>query len=114
MEIKLIIGIIRRDRLGPVEENLKQVGVERIDVSKVMGYGEYHNYFTHDWMADEIRIEIFTRQHKVDAITGAIMEAASTGVPGDGVVAVVPIEKLFLIRAKAEATPENFWPKSES
>lgn len=27
-------------------------------------------------------------------------------------VAVVPVDKLFLIRTKAEATPENFWPKA--
>jgi nitrogen regulatory protein P-II 1 len=113
METKLIVAIIRRDKLGQVEDKLRHVGVERIDVSKVKGYGEYHNFFTHDWMEDEVRIEIFTRQHKVDAIAGAIMDAAHTGVPGDGVVAVVPIDRLFLIRTKAEATPQNFWPKSE-
>ncbi len=76
METKLIVAIIRRDKLEPVEENLRHVGVERIDVSKVKGYGEYHNFFTHDWMEDEIRIEIFTRQHKVEAIAGAIRNAS--------------------------------------
>lgn len=35
MDIKHIIAIIRRDRLEPVEEKLKTVGVERINVSKV-------------------------------------------------------------------------------
>ena len=29
----------------------------------------------------------------------------------DGIVAVVPVEKFFLIRTRAEATPDEFWPK---
>jgi hypothetical protein len=32
-------------------------------------------------------------------------------LPGAGIVAVVPVEKLFLIRTRAEATPEEFWPR---
>ena len=56
-------------------------------------------------------MDIFTRHDEVDRITAAIMEGAHTGAPGDGVVAVMPIEKFFLIRTRAEATPEEFWPK---
>jgi nitrogen regulatory protein P-II 1 len=113
MDIKLIIAIIRSDRLEPVEQRLQDIGVERINVSKVKGYGEYRDFFARDWMVEEVQIEIFTRQHKVDEITAAIMEAAHTGVPGDGIVAVIPIDKLFLIRTRSEATPEEFWPKAE-
>ncbi len=111
MDTKLIIAIIRRDRLEPVEQKLQEIGVERINVSKVKGYGEYRDFFARDWMVEEVQIEIFTRQYKVESIATAIMEAAHTGVPGDGVVAVIPIDKLFLIRTRAEATPEEFWPK---
>lgn len=112
MDIRQIVAIIRSDRLEAVEEKLKGVGVERINVSKVKGYGEYRDFFARDWMVEEVRLEIFTRQHKVDAIIGAIVEAAHTGVPGDGVVAVLPVDKLYLIRTMAEATPENFWPET--
>ena len=111
MEIKLIVAIIRSDRLEPVEDKLKELGVERVNVSKVKGYGEYRDFFARDWMVQEVRVEIFTRQHKVDTIAGAIMEAAHTGVPGDGVVAILPVDRLFLIRTKEEATVESFWPK---
>jgi nitrogen regulatory protein P-II 1 len=112
MEIKQIVAIIRSDRLQHVEESLKNVGVERINVSKVKGYGEYRDFFARDWMVDEVRIEVYTRQHKVQAIASAIMEAAHTGIPGDGIVAVLPVDTLYLIRTKAEATAENFWPKT--
>ncbi len=111
MDIKQIVAIIRRDKLEPVEKKLQHMRVERINVSKVKGYGEYHDFFTSDWMVDEVRIEIFTRSDEVESITAAIMEAAHTGVPGDGIVAVVPVEKFFLIRTRAEATPDEFWPK---
>ncbi len=114
MDIKLVVAFIRRDRLEQVEDKLRRVGVERIDVSNVKGYGEYRNFFSRDWKGDEVRIEIVTRCHEVEAIAEAIMEAAHTGLPGDGVVAVLPVEKLFLVRTRTEATPEEFWPKRSS
>jgi nitrogen regulatory protein P-II 1 len=113
VDTKLIVAIIRRDRLEAVEEKLQKIGVERINVSKVKGYGEYRDFFARDWMVEEVRIEIFTKQEEVDGITTAIMDAAHTGLPGDGVVAVVPLDKLFLIRTRYEATPEEFWPKRQ-
>jgi nitrogen regulatory protein P-II 1 len=114
MDINLIIAIIRRDKLEDVEKRLQDLGVERITVSKVKGYGEYHDFFARNWMVEEVRVEIFTRKDEVEMITAAIMEAAHTGLPGDGVVAVVPTEKFFLIRTRSEATPQEFWPASGS
>ncbi len=110
MDFKLIIAIIRVDKLEEVEKKLREIGVERINVSKVKGYGEYQDFFARNWMVEEVRIEVFTRQDETEAISAAIMEAAHTGLPGDGVVAVMPIEKLFLVRTKSEAIPGEFWP----
>lgn len=111
MDIRLVMAYMPRDRLEKVEQKLKQVGVERIDVSKVKGYGEYRDLAATDWMVQEVRLDVLTRQEKVAAVTAAILEAAHVGLPGDGVIAVLPVEKLFLIRTRAEATPEEFWPK---
>ena len=114
MDIKLVVGYMPRDRLEKVEAALRRVGVERIDVSKVKGYGEYHHTESTDWMAEEVKVEVVTRQHKVDAIVRAILDAAHVALPGAGVVAVLPVDKLYLIRTGAEATPEEFWPKPET
>ena len=111
MEIKLVLAIIRHDRLEAVEEALKPIGVERFNTTKVKGYGEYRNFFATDWMTEEVKVEIFTRQHHVESVTSAILEAAHTGVAGDGVVAVLPVDKFFLVRTRSEATPEEFWPR---
>jgi nitrogen regulatory protein P-II 1 len=110
MDAKLIIANIGSDRLQEVEKRLERMGVERINVSKVKGFGEYHNFFAPNWLTDEVRIEVFTKREEAEAIASAIMDAAHTGVPGDGVIAIVPIEKLYVIRTRSEATPENFWP----
>ena len=113
-EFSLIIANFRREKLEEVEKKLEKMGVERINVSKVRGFGEYHNYFAPNWLESEVRVEIFTKRHEVEAIVSTIMHTArsgETGYPGDGVVAVLPIEKLYLIRTCAEATPETFWPQ---
>lgn len=114
MDINLVIAIIRRDKLEEVERKLQDIGVERINVSKVKGYGEYHDFFARDWMVEEVRLEIFTRTDEVKAITTAIMDSAHTGLPGDGILAVVSVEKFFLIRTRAEAIPGEYWPPSGS
>ncbi len=110
MDIKHIIAMFPRDRLDDVEEKLRKIHVERVDVCKVRGYGEYRNFYTRDWMVEEVRLDVFTREDEVDVVVAAIMEGAHTDAPGAGVVAVVPVEKFFLIRTRAEATPEEFWP----
>ena len=107
MNLSVVIAIIRRDRLEHTERALRELGVTGISVSKVKGYGEYHNFFTADWMVENIRLEIFTRKDKVDAITATIMKTAHTGTPGDGVVVVYPIERFFNIYHRSEATPDH-------
>lgn len=109
---KLIVANIRSDRLNDVEKTLEKLGVERINVCKVKGFGEYHNFFAPNWLSSEVRVEIFTKEEEVDVITAAIMDAAHTGVPGDGVVAVLPIERLYLVRTRSPATAESFWRRA--
>ncbi len=106
MDLRAIIAIIRRDRLEPVEESLRDLGIRGITVSKVKGYGEYHNFFASDWMMDSVRIEIFTREDRVEDIRTAIVEAAHTGSPGDGIVVVYPVAEFLNIRLKSDAIPD--------
>ena len=93
MEIKLIVAIIRRDRLEPVEEKLKQIGVERINVSKVKGYGEYRDFFARDWMVEEARLEIFTRKDEVETIQQRLWMPLIPACPA--------MESLLLFRSKS-------------
>lgn len=107
MKLKRIVAIIRGSVLEQVEDRLKQLGVSGITVSPVKGYGEYANLCKTDWLVSCARLEVFTQQSRVDAIVTAILESAHAGVPGDGLVAVMPVEKLYRIRTKAEIVSDE-------
>ncbi|MEP6672536.1 MAG: P-II family nitrogen regulator [Chthoniobacter sp.] len=103
MNLRKITAIIRSERLEDVEKQLQNAGVKGLSVSKVKGYGEYANFFTHDWMVTHARIEIFTDTDNAERIAGVIMEAAHGAGEGDGIIALLPVEKVYRIRTKQEA-----------
>lgn len=107
MELRKIVAIVQNHVLENVEGRLVDMRVKGISVTKVKGYGEYANFFNPDWMVNHSRIEIFTQKARVEEIVTAIMEIAHTSMPGDGIVAVLPVEKLYRIRTKSEALPEE-------
>ena len=113
MDIKLSVAVIRSTKLQAVQKRLQEIGLGGISVSRVKGYGEYQDFFTQDGMVDEVRIEIFTRSGQAQAITSAILDAAHTGLPGDGIVAVIPTERLYLVRTRSEPSPGDSWPVVE-
>jgi len=107
MEWKRIIAIIRKTNLEKVEEQLRQIGVRGITVSPVKGYGEYANLCKNDWLVNNARIEIYAEASTVDAIVAALLESAHSGTEGDGLVAVMPVEKLYRIRTKGAMTHDD-------
>lgn len=103
MEFRKVTAIIQAGVLEKVEKGLQKIGVRGISVTKVKGFGEYANFYSRDWMisVSHVRIEIFTEKAKVKAIVNAILEAAHLGIPGDGIVAVLPVEQIFRVRTKS-------------
>jgi len=100
MKFRKVTAIFRPDRLEAVEDRLRGLGVAGVSVSKVKGFGEYANFYEPDWLCTHVRIEVFTSKLKADEIAEAIMEAAHTGLEGDGIVAVLPVESVYHIRTK--------------
>ena len=100
MSFRKIPAIIKPDRLEAVEARLRDLAVPGISVSKVKGYGEYANFYTADWMITHARVEVFIGQHQAEEVAIAIMEAAHTGMDGDGIVAVLPVESVYHIRTR--------------
>ncbi len=107
MNYRKITAIIQRDALEKVEKRLQDLGVSGISVTKVKGYGEYMDFYSSDWMVTHARVEIFTTEKNAETIAQAIMETAHVGLEGDGIVAVLPVEKLYRIRTRSEAVVEN-------
>lgn len=106
MDFRKVTAIIRGDKLEKVEQRLHELRVPGISVTRVKGYGEYANFYTNDWMTPHARVEIFISARRADEIAQAIMEAACSGAAGDGIVAVLPVEKLYKIRHRAEVLPD--------
>lgn len=93
-----VSAIIRSSSLEEVEAHLQQKNIRGITVTPVKGYGDYRNFFASDWMKPFVKIEIFTERGR--AVADAIVEAAHSGQPGDGVVAIERIEDVIRIRER--------------
>lgn len=102
MNYRKVTAIFRVDLLEKVERKLQDFGVKGLSVTKVKGYGEYADFYAKDWLTNYARIELFTEVCDAEAIAKEIMDAASLDMEGDGIVAILPVEKLYRIRTKAE------------
>jgi len=104
MELRKVTAIFRREKKEEVIERLHELGLGGMTVTEVKGYGEYANLYTKDWLVDHVRIEIFTERAKATAAAEAVMDVAHTGAAGDGVVAILPLERFLCIRTGEDAT----------
>ncbi len=104
MSFKKITAIVRLDVLEKVEKALKEIGVPGVSVSQIKGYGEYSDFYAKDWMVTNARVELFIDTESVETAVQAIMQAAHTGLEGDGIVTVTPVEKIYHIRTQEECT----------
>lgn len=107
MELKQVTAILRSRLLGNVEERLNKMGVKGLSITFVKGYGEYKYILPQDWLTTHVRIEIFTEKTKAEEIAAAIIEVAHTGGAGDGIICILPVEKIFRIRTQSEVTPNE-------
>jgi len=111
MKYRKINAIINSMMLENVESALSDMKVSGISVTQVSGYGEYQNFYEPDMMCRHARIEIFCHVSEADAIAHCIMDAAHIGQPGDGIVAILPVESLFRIRTKSPFPPVKNQPE---
>jgi nitrogen regulatory protein P-II 1 len=105
MELKCVVAIVRPDVLEVLERRLGAIHVHGMTVTRVRGFGAHPNVFADDWTTEHIKIEIFTQAENVETLVATIMDIAHVGAAGDGVVAVLPVERFFRIRNQAETTP---------
>ncbi len=104
MQLRKVTAIVRSALIESIEQQLIAIGVRGITVTRVKGFGEYSDFYSRDWMSEHMRIEIFLSADRVQTVCETIMSSARTGSPGDGVLAVLPLEELYRIRDGAPAT----------
>jgi nitrogen regulatory protein P-II 1 len=103
--MKKIEAIIKPFKLEDVKDALASQGIEGMTVTEVKGFGRQKGhkeiYRGAEYVVDflpKIKIEVVAEETKVEAIVGAIAEAAKTGKIGDGKIFVMPVEQAVRIR----------------
>ena len=103
--MKMIMAVIRPERLQPVKDALKEVGINAMTITDVRGRGQQSGLkFSNrvgTFVVDELektKIEIVIEDEQKDDAIKAIRAAAATGHMGDGRIFVMPVEKSIRIR----------------
>ena len=92
--MKLVVAVVRPDRLGAVLEELFRAEVQGLTITRVQGHGGERDQ-VETYRGTTVKMEL---SEKVQAI----MRGARTGDVGDGKIFVVPVEKVFRIRTGEE------------
>ena len=105
--MKLIVAVVRPERLSAVKAALFRRGVTGMTLSRVSGHGGEREIVEHYRGSavllefhEKVRIEIAVSEPFVEPTIGAIVEAAHTGDVGDGKVFVLPLERVVRIRTR--------------
>ncbi len=97
-----VTAIVNRERLELVEQALRALHVPGASIGEVSGWGEYKDCYKPDATTRHARIEVFCTAQDAPRIAQGIMNAAHTGISGDGLVAILPVEHVYCIRSKKE------------
>jgi nitrogen regulatory protein P-II 1 len=96
--MKLVTAIVRTTSLEAIVKALEQAGIQGMTISEVKGTGQQAQLFKPYTIHN--RIDIFTPDGDVDEISRIILGHAPTGLAGDGLLAVQPVECVMKIRTK--------------
>ena len=103
--MKLVIGIIRPEKVNDVLEALYRAEVRGVSISRVQGHGgeldrveTYRGTTVQMGLSDKMRFEIAVSDDFVDPTIQALCEGARTGDVGDGKIFVLPLERAVRIR----------------
>ena len=107
--MKLVVAIVRPERLSAVLEELFKAEVQGVTISRVQGHGgereqveTYRGTTVKMELSEKMKLDIAVSNHFVDPTVKAILKAARTGDVGDGKIFVLPVEKIYRIRTGEE------------
>ena len=123
--MKLVIAVIRPEKLTEVLEALYRLDVQGFTVCRVQGHGgererveTYRGTTVKMELSDKVRLEIGVSDAFVERTVKAVLRSAHTGEVGDGKIFVVPLEQVYRIRTgegdRAAVTPVGVNPHLET
>ena len=107
--MKKIEAIIKPFKLDDVREALSDLGITRMTVTEVRGFGRQKGhtelYRGAEYMVDflpKVKMEIVVPDDLLEPCLDAIIETAQTGKIGDGKIFVYEVERVVRIRTGEE------------
>lgn len=107
--MRLIVAIVRSEKLNDTLEALFKAEVRGLTMMHVQGHGgememveTYRGTTVKKELSEKVRLEIGVSDHFVKPTIDAIVSAARTGEVGDGKIFVLPVEKIIRIRTGEE------------
>ena len=105
--MKLVIAIIKPDRLEAVKQELYKADVNLITVNEVLGHGRqmgitevYRGVKEMGNLLRKVRLEIAVNEDFVEPTIKAIIKGAQTGEMGDGKIFVLDLVECVRIRTE--------------
>ena len=115
--LKKIEAIIRDDKLTDVKEALQEIGIVGLNSFEIRGHGRQGGIsltgrsgsYQVD-MLPKMQINIILSEHNLEETIQAILSAAYTGEPGDGLIFVYPVEEVIRIRTRERGHEAVMYP----
>ena len=103
--MKMIIAIIRPEKLEEVKKALERINVTGMTITEVKGRGEqkgitlqFRGREMHVDLLPKVKVETVVDDGIADRVVDTIVNTARTGKPGDGKIFVVNVEKVVTVR----------------
>jgi len=108
-EIKMVVAIIRPEKLGAAKTALAEINAASLTVTNVSGRGSQPAK-KGSWRGEEytvdlhqkVKIECAVADIPAEDVVEALSEAAHTGEPGDGKIFVLDVENAVQVRTGVE------------
>ena len=115
--LKKIEAIIREDKLNDVKEALREIGIVGLNVFEIRGHGRQGGItlvgrsgsYRVDMLV-KIQLNIILSEHNLEETIEAILNSASTGETGDGLIFVFPVEEAIRIRTRERGHEAVMYP----
>jgi nitrogen regulatory protein P-II 1 len=115
--LKKIEAIIREDKLNDVKEALREIGIVGLNVFEIRGHGRQGGITlvgrSGSYQVDmlvKIQLNIILSEDNLEETIETILDAASTGETGDGLIFVFPVEEAIRIRTRERGHEAVMYP----
>ncbi len=90
-----VIMILNISDYDLIAEEVQNLNISGVSVSKVQGYGSYINEFNDYGLCDSLKVEVYTSADEAQRIAEFFSQLARKMTEGGGVVAIEPVTSLL-------------------